>query len=134
MTAAERAPIGAPATAPPRSIEDRLGEVLRREYCGLILPLWENLSEDDVRRTFWIDRTRSFTTIMASAGLKVALDIPGSSISEVDDQSVNAPWCRLARRLDDVEVRKGYPLCTVLTSTDIARIARAALSFMGDAR
>lgn len=59
----------APDAAPARTLEDRLGEALRRERHGLIMPLWENLPAD--RKQPWIERTVSFGTILQSCGLKV---------------------------------------------------------------
>jgi hypothetical protein len=55
-----------------RTLDDRLGEVLRRVHRGLALPLWADLEEHHKR--YWRSEVKPFLTILASVGVKVEID------------------------------------------------------------
>lgn len=54
---------------PDRSIEDAMGEVLRRDALGLVRPLWEDLSEDS--KAHYCDRAAWVINRLDSLGLTV---------------------------------------------------------------
>ncbi len=55
-----------------RPLEDRIGELLRRQEHGLIRPLWDDAP--DIVKRYWRDRAPAFQTLLASCGLKVVID------------------------------------------------------------
>lgn len=68
------APIGAPS--PTRSLEDRIGEMLRRNHHGLVRPLWADAP--DCIKQYWRDRAPAYHTLLSACGLKiVAVDGEG---------------------------------------------------------
>jgi hypothetical protein len=58
--------------APPRPLDDRIGEMLRRNHHGLIRPLWADAPE--IVKQYWRDRAPAFQTLLAACGLKVVID------------------------------------------------------------
>ena len=65
---ADAAPAARSLTAP-RSLYDRVAEALRREWHGLMRPLWPDLTAAD--RQPWLDRAPDFCARLGTLGLAI---------------------------------------------------------------
>ncbi len=55
-----------------RSIQDRMGEALRRYQCGYAMPTWGEMGDDT--KTLWSPSARAMLSIMKRCGLKVVVE------------------------------------------------------------